>query len=333
MLRVPFEELYGQFLRVLLKIGFARERAELCARLFAETSRDGLYTHGLNRFPRFIEYIKKGYVDIHAEPEMISELGIVEQWDGRLGPGNLNAWTCMDRAMALAKERGLGCVALRNTNHWIRAGTYGWQAAEQGFMAIAWTNTTPNMPAWGTRARLLGNNPLMMAIPRSAGHIVLDMAMSLFSYGKLEAYRKRGELLPYEGGFDESGRLTRDPAAIEKSYLGLPIGFWKGSGLSLMLDLMAAILSGGHTSLEIGRFGAEYGVSQVFFAIDVSRPAQRELAEKATEEIIRSLHRAPRMAPGERVYYPGERTLETRQQNLKLGIPVDETYWRQVLEM
>src|SRR5688572_20655262 len=123
-MKVTYDQLYDQLLRVLRKVGFAPTRAELCARLFAGTSRDGVYSHGLNRFPRFMEQVKQGVVDIHAEPVRVAQRGAIERWDGRGGPGNLNAHACMDRAIALAREHGLGCVALANTNHWMRGGSY-----------------------------------------------------------------------------------------------------------------------------------------------------------------------------------------------------------------
>ena len=186
-------------------------------------------------------------------------------------PGNLNAWHSMERAIALSREHGMGCVALANTNHWMRGGSYGWQAADAGVIGICWTNTLPNLPPWGASDPRVGNNPLVIAVPRPAGHIVLDMAMSQFSYGALASYRVRGELLPVDGGFDSDGRLTRDPGAIEDSNRPLPIGFWKGSGLALMLDLLAAMLSGGKASYQIEPIPErETRVSQVFIAIDPS---------------------------------------------------------------
>ena len=128
-----------------------------------------MYSHGLNRFPRYITYIQKGYIDVHAEPVITSGTGIMEQYDGQLGPGNLNAWQCMDRCISLAKSNGMGLVALRNTNHWMRGGAYGWQAADQGMMGICFTNTQPNMPPWGAKAPTLGNNPLIIALPSKGG--------------------------------------------------------------------------------------------------------------------------------------------------------------------
>src|ERR1035441_7903026 len=133
----------------------------------------------------------------------------------------------MERAIALGREHGVGCVALGNTNHWMRGGTYGWQAAEAGLIGICWTNTMPNLPPWGGADRVIGNNPLIIAVPRASGPVVLDMAMSQFSYGALESYRKRGEMLPVDGGFDASGNLTRDPGAIEESWRPPPAGGWR----------------------------------------------------------------------------------------------------------
>src|SRR5206468_5083874 len=144
----------------------------------------------------------------------------LERWDGGRGVGNLNAYACMEAAISLARRHGIGCVALANTNHWMRGGTYGWQAADAGLIGMCWTNTLPNLPPWGATVPRIGNNPLVIAVPRGKGtgeHVVLDMAMSQFSYGALASYRRRHEALPVPGGFDESGELTRDPEAIENS--------------------------------------------------------------------------------------------------------------------
>lgn len=324
-MRVSFEELYQTLRRVLLKVGFEQRRAELCARLFAETDRDGVYTHGLQRFPRFLEMIEKGIVDVSASPVRVEAHGALERWDGCSGPGNLNAHESMARAVELSRQHGLGCVALRNTNHWMRGGSYGWQAAEAGALAFCWTNTLPNLPPWGSARPLLGNNPLVIAVPRPAGHVVLDMAMSQFSYGALSAYRARGEQLPVVGGFDIEGRLTQDPAAVEESGRPLPIGFWKGSGLALLLDMAAALLSNGLATHQIPPDPlAETCLSQVFIAFDLSGLGGTE--SHIVDDIVESLH----TDGGEGVRYPGERTLSIRQENTEHGIPVEPSVWQQV---
>src|SRR5258706_10942894 len=134
-MRVPIETLHGVLTGALRGTGMAEGRAVLCARLFAEASRDGVASHGLNRFPRFMRMVARGVVDVHARPERMAAQGAVERWDGRGGPGNLNAHACMARAIALAGDHGPGCVALANTNHWMRGGSCGWQAAAAGTIA------------------------------------------------------------------------------------------------------------------------------------------------------------------------------------------------------
>lgn len=325
-MRVPFDELHDTLRRALLTTGLEADRADLSARLFAEASRDGVSSHGLNRFPRFMRAIGRGVVDVHARPARLASHGALERWDGRKGPGNLNAHEAMARAMIVAGAHGIGCVALANTNHWMRGGSYGWQAAEAGLVGICWTNTLANLPPWGAPDPRVGNNPLAIAVPRRVGHVVIDMAMSQFSVGALASYRLRGEPLPVAGGYDEAGTLSRDPAAIEASGRLLPIGCWKGSGLSLVLDLAAAILSGGLATHEIPLDPElETGLSQVFIAIDPASLSPGEDLDRIADRVIEHLH-----AGDGDVRYPGERTMATRRQSLRDGVPVDAGIWTAV---
>lgn len=329
-LRVSYQQLEQTLRQILLNKGFEQERAQLCARLFARASLDGVASHGLNRFPQFLEMIAQGLVQVNARPALQYAFGPFERWDGQQGAGPLNAHHCMERAVSLAKGQGIGCVALSNTNHWMRAGNYGWQAVESGCLGICFTNTKPNMPAWGGSEPLLGNNPLVIAIPRKKGPLVLDMAMSQYAYGKMNSYLRRGEQLPYAGGFDENGELSRDPALILDKELALPIGLWKGAGLSLMLDVMAALLSEGKTTKEVGREGIESEVSQFFLVFDPERLGIKDYPEEKLDSLINQLKESATFGKNT-PRYPGERTLATRQENLEKGIPVDAGIWEEVL--
>ena len=342
LMRVPFADLLHHLNRALTTLGLAPDRAALSARLIAEATRDGVYTHGLNRFPRFVATVRKGSVNVTALPELVFGHGAIERWDGNSGVGNLNAHASMQRAITLARSHGLGAVALARTNHWMRAGTYGWQAADQGLFAICWTNTGRNLPAWGCTAAILGNNPLVLAIPRRtpdgqyAGgpHVVLDMAMSQFSYGQLEAYARRREQLPVPGGFDRDGALTTDPAAITETLRALPIGFWKGSGLALTLDLFAALLSGGNATHQISPDPLhETGLSQFFLAIDPGNLSAAAELDRAATALIDQLHQAPPADLAQTPRYPGENTLHLREKNLKEGVPVEDPAWSELLTL
>jgi 3-dehydro-L-gulonate 2-dehydrogenase len=329
ILRIPFDRVVEELAGVLRDLGFTPQRAHRSATLFAEASRDGVASHGLNRFPRFVRQIRAGHVDVHAEPVRIDGHGSRERWDGRLGPGNLNAEAATARAVALARLHGIGLVALRNTNHWMRGGTYGWQAAASGCAFIGWTNTMPNMPPWGGAAPRLGNNPLVIAIPNGEAPVVLDMAMSQYSYGRLEGAAQRGERLPVPGGFDRDGQLTCEAARVLETSRVLPIGYWKGSGLALALDLLAAGLSGGDATVDIGRRPDEYGLSQVFIAIDMAGEAgalaalvtriRDDLAAGTDEGVPEAVGRAP-----------GDGVRRARAESLALGVPVETAVWQAI---
>lgn len=328
MPRIDFNELKNEFKRVLLKKGCTEEIADKVAQLYTETSCDGVYSHGVNRFPRTMEYIDKGYIDINATPTVELNAGALERWNGNLGFGNLNAQLAMNRAIELAKQYGIGCVAIKNTNHWLRGGTYGWQAANAGCIGICWTNTQPNMPAWGAKSRRIGNNPVIFAAPRKDGAVVADVAVAQFSYGQMEATKLRGELLPVPGGYNEKGEITNDPAEIEKTWRVLPIGFWKGSGLSIMLDLIASVLSDGNSVEKIGALGSdEYGLSQVLIAIDTEKMSDSSRVEEIVNSTLDYIKASEPVEKNGQIYYPGELELIKRTQNLEFGIPVEESVW------
>ncbi len=334
MQRLPIHELQATLAGILVGLGFAPARAAHCAQLFAETTRDGVYSHGVHRFPRFVAMIRNGNIRVDAEPALVTHFGAVERWDGHRGPGNLNAHASMQRAIALAREHGIGYVSLANTNHWMRGGTYGWQAAEAGMIGICWTNTLSNLPVWGGVEPCIGNNPLILAVPRAAGHVVLDMAISQFSFGALESYKARGEMLPVDGGFDRQGQLTRDPTAIEESGRALPIGYWKGSGLSLLLDMIAAMTSLGLATHQLARDPLqEAGISQVFLAMQPAAFGPDDQSARIADEIVASLHHSSPADQHTPIRYPGERTLQIRAENLARGVPVDPAVWAEILTL
>ncbi|WP_430974243.1 3-dehydro-L-gulonate 2-dehydrogenase [Sunxiuqinia rutila] len=331
--RIAFETMQARFLEVLLNLGFPEQKAASCASIFATNSLDGIYSHGVNRFPRFVDYTQKGYIKPEMDAKCQNRLGAIEQWDGQLGPGPSNALQATERAMELAQEQGLGLVALANTNHWMRGGYYGWQAARQGFAFMGWTNTIANLPAWGARECKLGNNPLVFALPYRNEAIVLDMAMSQFSYGKLENMQQLEQQLSVPGGFNRNNELSTQPQEIIESGRPLPIGYWKGAGLSLMLDLFASILSAGlSTSALTQQHLEEYGVSQVFIAINLKQLSNFPAIQQSLQAVLDDFHSAEKVAPEMTLRYPGQRVIQTRAENRRLGIPVHADVWQQILD-
>ena len=332
-IKISFNEMKTVLESLFINYSFTKVQAELLSRIHTESTLDGVNSHGINRVPVFIDYVNKGLIKTEAIASKIASMGSIERWDGNLGAGILNATKCTNRAITLAKEQGMGLVALRNTNHWMRGGTYGWQVAEQGCISILFTNTIPNMPPWGGKENRLGNNPLVISIPRKEGHIVLDMALSQFSFGKMHNLYLKNRQLPFDGGWDSDNLLSKNPKAIIESGRALPVGYWKGSALSMVLDMLATMLSAGNSTCKIGLKNNETALSQVFMCIDPSIFADDQLQENLLNEIIQYTHDVSPMNEGDKTFYPGERTLITREKNKKEGIPVSTKIWEQVLSL
>ena len=339
MVRIPFEELHARIEGILVQLGL-EERAVLASRLIAETDRDGVRTHGIARLPRFAEMVRAGRIDASARPESIASFGALERWTGHRGPGNLAAQAAMNRAMELARAYMASALLPRPTP---RTGcaveaTAG-RPPMQGSLRCAGPTPCPTcLPG----ERRLRRSVTTRSCSRCRGAtragesapIVLDIAMSQFSYGTLAAYRERGELLPFPGGFDERGELTHDPAAIERTQRALPIGLWKGSGLAFVLDVLAAMLSDGRATHEIPADALqEVGQSQIFIALAPSALSSIEELDRIAAGAIDFLHAATPIEPGRIARYPGEGTLRIREESMRLGVAVDDTAWDALLNL
>jgi 3-dehydro-L-gulonate 2-dehydrogenase len=149
----------------------------------------------------------------------------------------------------------------------------------------------------------------------------------------MEAYSNEGKKLPFPGGFDKEGRITDDPSDILESWRTMPIGYWKGASLSLLLDLLATILSGGSSVNQITERNAEFNVSQVFIVIDLKKLDNESLISQSVQNIIDDLHSSIPSEPGGRIRYPGEDIETIRNENMERGIPVARNIWDEILSL
>ena len=334
-LYIPYEEMKSTIRQAMLKAGVPEDKAEICAEIHTASSADGVESHGLNRVPRFIDYLDRGLVDPLADPEIVSSRGAVERIDGHLGIGITNALFAADRAVELAKVHGIGCVALRNTTHWMRGGTYAHRTAEKGFMGISWICTESCMPLWGSDEMSVGNNPLCIGIPRAGSPVVLDMAMSQYAYGKLGVYELAGKQTEYPCGFDAEGKMTYDPGAVLKTKRIMPTGYWKGSGLALALDLAGTMMSCGKCTHEISepRDGSCGGCTQIFITYDPNLFGDYDEVLKKTEARVAAVNAAHPSDPSRPVQWPGEGTAKRRAKSKERGVTANEKVWEEVCRL
>ena len=331
-MRVSFEALQHTIQQAFENAGMQIADAATCARIHAESTQDGVNSHGINRVARFVQFIREGWIHLGATPQLVRECGALRVYDGQRAPGVLNALWATDRAMEMAAEHGIALLGLRNTNHWMRGGSYGWRAAERGYILIAWTNTESSMPPWGAREPRVGNNPFVMAVPRPGGALVLDMAMSQYAYGKLQVTRQKGERLPYPGGFDAEGKLTDDPGTIEQTQRILPTGMWKGSGMAILLDVLAAVLSEGlpTNGIDALKLGSCVGCSQVFICIDPKKLGGDAAVAQIADSVIEYVHTAAPDEAGRTPEYPGQGAVRRRERQRHEGVEVDDGVWAEV---
>lgn len=327
---VTYDDLKNEYIRVLTKRGMAAGSADKLATAFADMGNEGTYSHGINRFPVFIGQVDKGEIKLDVVPVKDKSIGVIEQWDCQFGPGPLNGIICSDRAMELARENGIGLVAMKNSNHWMRGGAYAIRMAREGFAAIAVTNSIAVMPAWGTTDHRVGTNPLIIAVPGNPPTL-LDMSMSQYSYGRLEVARLAGQQLPVVGGYDKNGELTKDPEAINETKRLLPAGFWKGSALSIVLDMLVVGLTGGKSVPELTAQGGEYGISQILMAIDLSKTIDSNTYASKIKEIVEFTKAGEPAWEGAQVQIPGEEIEVFLNKHKEMGgIPVDDSIWAKI---
>lgn len=333
MIYVQHEEAVKRMARGLERFLNAQD-ARRFAEIFAGNSLDGVYSHGMNRYPRYLSDMESGLCDAKVtQAERVSGLGGLEVWDAHFGVGPLIAQQMAERAIELAKTHGIACVALRNNSHWLRAGRYGLMMADAGMMGLCMTNTCMNLVAYGAKEPSTGNNPITIAIPRRAGSLVMDMAVSQYAFGKLEIMAQEGGMLDTPCGYDTDGNLTCDPKKIVESGLMTPMALWKGSALSIMIDLMVSMLSLGRTSLEIGTpADGEKGMSQMFVCMNPAAVVDMDKAEAQMEKTIAFLNSLEPKDGVHGVHAPGENLEKTRARNRERGIPVTEDTWQKIVD-
>ncbi|EKF20461.1 Ldh family oxidoreductase [Nitratireductor pacificus] len=303
-------EVTADVARIFAGAGLGSQAALIVAESLVEADRLGLASHGVMLADMYVARLRAGSVSPETAPAVISDNGTNIVLDGRNGFGVLTADRAMERAVDRARELGAGIVAVRHAFHFGAARRFALAAAERGCLGIAMCNTRPLMPAPGGAERVVGNNPIAIAMPTAdATPFVLDMATSEAAMGKIRMAAKSGGKIPATWAVRADGSPTTDPAEAIKGML-LPTAGPKGFGLALMIDLLCGVLSGGAVGQEVqplyGDPSRPYDCSHLFIAVDVGRfvdPADAANRVRDAAQRIRSGARAP---GAERLYTPGE---------------------------
>ncbi len=313
--RAPVAALGAFVAAVFGKLGLSREAARATAEALIAADLEGVPSHGVTLVPMYVERMLAGSVSRAEAAALVHDGGAVVTLDAGRALGQLTSHQAVGLAAERARAHGLAAVAVRNAFHFGAAGYWARRLAADGLIGIAMCNTRPLMPAPGGAERLVGNNPLAIALPAAGGPpLVLDMALSAGAMGKIRLAESAGETIPEGWAVDEAGRPTTDPAVAIKGML-LPAAGPKGFGLAVMIDLMCGGLAGGAIGGEVqplyGDPAKPYGCAHLFIAIDPARFGAAAFAARAAA-FAQAIRGSKRAAGAARVYAPGDIELDRR---------------------
>ena len=310
---------------ILVKPGVPQDDARVTADSLVEADLRGVHSHGMQRLPWYVKRLEKGGTNPTPDIRTISDTGAVAVVDGDGGLGQVVSHRAMALAIEKARAYGTGTVSVRNSHHFGTCAYWAEMALAHDMIGIAITNGGPIMAPWGGLTPTTSNDPVGVAIP--AGQelpIVLDMATSVVAGGVLDVVARRGEKIPLGWALDSAGNPTDDPVAGRRGLL-LPIGGHKGYGLTVVFEILAAVLAGANFARDVpppSELTRPMNIGHFFQAIDIGKFQPVEQFRARVDDFIRQI-KASRLAPGtERIYVPGEPELEKRSAYLRQGIPL-----------
>jgi LDH2 family malate/lactate/ureidoglycolate dehydrogenase len=325
--RVPLPHLEAFISRAYQAVGMPAVDADRASELMAASDLYGIDTHGVFRLEGYLKRIRLGGMNLDPNIATIKDAPSTALIDGDNAMGHLVVARAADLAIAKAKETGIGWVGIRNSNH-AGAGTlYSRMPLAENMIGLYSAVASANhMPPWGGTDMLLSANPISIAVPASKHRdIILDMATSVASYGKVKAAAQRGELMPEGWMIGRDGAPLTDPKKSDEGFL-VPIGGAKGSGLSLMLGLLAGTLNGAAFGRDVVDFSKDFetptNTGQFICALDIVRFADIDAFGAQVDAVIDAIKASPTLPGFGEVRLPGEGSSKIGEERRQNGIPI-----------
>ena len=315
------------------RLGMPAADALTVARLMADADLQGSDGHGVIRLPQYAKRIRAGGVNPRPDIHVVQERSGTALIHGDNGMGHL----VMERAARLAIEKaraaGIAWVGSQWSNHAGPASLYARMALAHDMIGLYFAVGNANhLPPWGGLDMLLSTNPIAVAVPAGTeAPVVLDMATTVAAYGKVKALAQRGEMMPEGWMVDREGRALTDPKRADEGFL-LPIGGYKGSGLALLVGLLAGTLNGAAMGKDVIDFNHDQSsvtnTGQAIVAIDIAAFGDVDAFKARVDALVRDLRGGARMPGVERIWLPGEQSQAKRIAYARDGIPIAATLMR-----
>ncbi|MCH2131343.1 MAG: Ldh family oxidoreductase [Pirellulaceae bacterium] len=325
---ISADELHSFCVAILEKSGVSNHHARTTADVLVATDTWGVYTHGSKLIHGYENRLRGGGLRTDVEPQIVHASASSALVDGQSALGQVTSTFAMNKAISMAKETGVGFVAVRNSCHFGAAGYYAAMAAGENMFGMSMANDVPIVAAPGSRTAVLGSNPFAYSVPeRNGNHIMLDIATSIVAAGKIFAAVQSGsgKSLPSGWLIDAEGLPTTDGTKFPQEGALQPMAGHKGYGIALMVESLAGLLSGAAFTHAVGSWlfddpsiHTDHGGT--FLAVDVSSIMPLEEFFDRSDRLIQEIHETPKAKGADRIYYPGEMEWERRAHALEHGI-------------
>jgi LDH2 family malate/lactate/ureidoglycolate dehydrogenase len=323
---VPVGVLVGLTETCFGRLGLSREDASVVADVLIDANLRGISSHGFQRVPIYAKRVRQGLAGGSEEMSVVASFGAVCHMDAGKGLGPAVAVKALDKAAALAREYGVGLVALGGSTHFGPAGYYARRAASRGLVGMVMSNAPKTMAPYGALERFVGTNPLAIAIPLARHEpFVLDIATSVVARGKISQAAQVGEPIPLGLAIDSEGRPTTDAVAALAGSV-LPFAGPKGSGLALAIGMLCGVLGCADFDDELASmyedFDKPQNIGQLFLVVDPWSVQDRDRGERRWDGLI---DRLGALAPAEGrgpVQYPGQLEAARASERARDGVPV-----------
>jgi LDH2 family malate/lactate/ureidoglycolate dehydrogenase len=316
-------------IEALVKAGMSAEHAGMTARALVTTDTWGIHTHGTYQLVYYIQKMRAGGINPQAVPKIATEGPGWAILDGNAAIAMVNGTVGMDVAMKKAESAGIGYVGIRNSNHFGAAGYYAHLAAERGMIGLAMSNLAPVMAAPGSRGRVIGNNPFAYAVPAGKEpSLLFDVATSVTSGVKVEIAKAQGKAIPNDWIIDEEGVPTTDLSKFPHGITLLPMAGHKGYGIAVMVEVLAAVLTGAGITAEVPGWSWDMpnptNTGHAVIAINIETMMPLEQFKERMDRMILRTKQSPKAKGSERIYLPGEMEWEKRNEALEHGMLLPE---------
>jgi ureidoglycolate dehydrogenase (NAD+) len=301
--------------------GFSPDHAAQTADLLVWANLRGADSHGVLRIPRYVEMVELGIINPKPELRVVSEFGATAVLEADRAPGAVGMIVAAEKAAALASVSGIGWCSARNITHAGAVGYFAHQVSRAGLIGIVMTASKPLMIYAGSRAEGVSTNPIAIAAPTGNPErpILLDMSTAAVALGKIMAARDAGKSIPLGWGVDAEGADTTDPKKVKAV---LPMAGPKGSGLSLMIEILSSLLVANPIISASLNGAADAPFNGLVMAIDPRAFGKREAFIKAVDQLGEDIKGLPPAPGNSDVYLPGERGFAEFETRAREGIPL-----------